>query len=209
MIRVIPMRGMARPTTWNFATPASYQPLPSGGFAQQVSLSGLRRHHLRVCGQRQMGRPCGWNFDTPASYAQIPCAGGTYAQQVSLSGWRAGRRLRGLRGLGQDASECDFDSDCGPGGTCGAGVCYNAPQQVNDPTLGPTTEGSQGILQLPPGSLNAQGSVNTQSPSGTGRGIGAWLSQPVSPGWPSNGAVIGIAAGATALFSMLGRRGRR
>lgn len=34
---------MGRPVAWNFPIPASYKQLPSGGFAQSISLSGMGR----------------------------------------------------------------------------------------------------------------------------------------------------------------------
>jgi hypothetical protein len=82
-----------------------------------------------------------------------------------------GGSCSGLSGLGD---ECSLDSDCGPGGTCGAGVCYSP---------GPSSGGGGGGFVCPDGSSpGADGTCGSSGPLPPG-------SLPVCT-WDANGNLV-------------------
>jgi hypothetical protein len=50
---------------------------------------------------------------------------------------------------------------------------------------------------------------STRPPNPTVNSISKWFSQPVAPGWPSGGVIVGGAAVLALLANMFSRRGRR
>lgn len=85
------------------------------------------------------------------------------------------------------------------------GCCYDSDGiRLTCPGGAPGGSGAQSPTETFPAAASSPA-----APPDSGFSLSQWLSQSSAKGWPSNGSLLAMVAGGTALFSVLSNRGRR